>query len=146
VRFFSQAQSSVHRRSQMRRSSDQAPIQRAGEQPAAAEEGVVSSYVSRLIRLSFLAPDMVTAIFQRQASCTAHRESADGRHPPDQTGRLLERAPRAVPAVDCPSKPGPGVRLFCARVEERYKTRQLQALYRTILELDQSTLVTLPDV
>ena len=34
----------------------------------AAEEGIVSSYVSRLIRLSFLAPDMVTAIF-------------NGRHP-----------------------------------------------------------------
>jgi hypothetical protein len=44
----------------------------------AAEEGVVSSYVSRLIRLSFLAPDIVTAI-------------CNGRHPAQLTSnRLME--------------------------------------------------------
>ncbi|MGB6909859.1 MAG: recombinase family protein [Methyloceanibacter sp.] len=49
----------------------------------AAEEGVVSSYVSRLIRLSFLAPDMVTAIFngRHPAQLTANRLMEDTRLP-----------------------------------------------------------------
>src|SRR6185295_5239659 len=34
----------------------------------AAEEGVVGSYVSRLIRLAFLAPDIVTAILNGRHS------------------------------------------------------------------------------
>ena len=42
----------------------------------AAEEGVVSSYVSRLVRLAFLAPDIVTAIL-------------NGRHPPQLTANRL---------------------------------------------------------
>ncbi len=42
----------------------------------AAEEGVSSSYVSRLIRLAFLAPDIVTAIL-------------NGRHPPQLTANRL---------------------------------------------------------
>jgi hypothetical protein len=42
----------------------------------AAEEGVVSSYVSRLVRLAFLAPDIVTAILS-------------GRHPPQLTANRL---------------------------------------------------------
>ena len=48
-----------------------------------AEEGVVSSYVSRLIRLSFLAPDMVTAIFngRHPAQLTANRLMEDTRLP-----------------------------------------------------------------
>jgi hypothetical protein len=44
----------------------------------AAEEGVVSSYISRLIRLAFLAPDIVTSIL-------------NGRHPPQLTAyRLMD--------------------------------------------------------
>ena len=42
----------------------------------AAEEGVVGSYVSRLVRLAFLAPDIVTAIL-------------NGRHPPQLTANRL---------------------------------------------------------
>ena len=42
----------------------------------AAEEGVGSSYVSRLVRLAFLAPDIVTAILS-------------GRHPPQLTANRL---------------------------------------------------------
>ena len=42
----------------------------------AAEEGVVSSYLSRLVRLAFLAPDIVTAIL-------------NGRHPPQLTANRL---------------------------------------------------------
>ena len=49
----------------------------------AAEEGVGSSYVSRLIRLSFLAPDIVTAILngRQPASLTANRLMEDTRLP-----------------------------------------------------------------
>ena len=49
----------------------------------AAEEGIVSSYVSRLIRLSFLAPDVVTAIFngRHPAQLTANRLMEDTRLP-----------------------------------------------------------------
>jgi DNA invertase Pin-like site-specific DNA recombinase len=44
----------------------------------AAEEGISSSYVTRLLRLAFLAPDIVTAIL-------------NGRHPPQLTAhRLME--------------------------------------------------------
>jgi site-specific DNA recombinase len=42
----------------------------------AAEEGVVGSYVSRLVRLAFLAPDIVTAIL-------------NGGHPPQLTANRL---------------------------------------------------------
>jgi site-specific DNA recombinase len=42
----------------------------------AAEEGVSSSYVTRLLRLAFLAPDIVTAIL-------------NGRHPPQLTANRL---------------------------------------------------------
>jgi site-specific DNA recombinase len=42
----------------------------------AVEEGVVGSYVSRLVRLAFLAPDIVTAIL-------------NGRHPPKLTANRL---------------------------------------------------------
>jgi hypothetical protein len=42
----------------------------------AAEEGVVSSYVSRLVRLAFLAPDIVADIMS-------------GRHPPQLTANRL---------------------------------------------------------
>jgi site-specific DNA recombinase len=42
----------------------------------AAEEGVVSSYVSRLIRLAFIAPDIVATIL-------------NGRHPPQLTASRL---------------------------------------------------------
>ena len=42
----------------------------------AGEEGVVSSYLSRLVRLAFLAPDIVTAIL-------------NGRHPPQLTANRL---------------------------------------------------------
>ena len=44
----------------------------------AAEEGISSSYVTRLLRLAFLAPDIVTAIL-------------NGRHPPQlTTNRLMD--------------------------------------------------------
>jgi hypothetical protein len=42
----------------------------------AAEEGISSSYVTRLLRLAFLAPDIVTAIL-------------NGRHPPQLTANRL---------------------------------------------------------
>jgi hypothetical protein len=42
----------------------------------AAEQGISSSYVSRLLRLAFLAPDVVTAIL-------------NGRHPPQHTANRL---------------------------------------------------------
>ena len=42
----------------------------------AAEEGMSSSYVTRLLRLAFLAPDIVTAI-------------VNGRHPPQLTANRL---------------------------------------------------------
>ena len=42
----------------------------------AADEAVSSSYVSRLVRLAFLAPDIVTAIL-------------NGRHPPQLTANRL---------------------------------------------------------
>jgi site-specific DNA recombinase len=42
----------------------------------AAEEGVVGSYASRLVRLAFLAPDIVTTILS-------------GRHPPQLTAKQL---------------------------------------------------------
>ena len=44
----------------------------------AAEEGISGSYVTRLLRLAFLAPDVVTAIL-------------NGRHPPQLTpNRLMD--------------------------------------------------------
>ena len=42
----------------------------------AAEEGISSSYVTRLLRLAFLAPDIVTAIL-------------NGKHPPQLTANRL---------------------------------------------------------
>ena len=42
----------------------------------AAHEGISSSYVTRLLRLAFLAPDIVTAIL-------------NGRHPPQLTANRL---------------------------------------------------------
>ena len=42
----------------------------------AAEQGISSSYVTRLLRLAFLAPDIVTAIL-------------NGRHPPQLTAKRL---------------------------------------------------------
>lgn len=42
----------------------------------AAEEGISSSYATRLLRLAFLAPDIVTAIL-------------NGRHPPQVTANRL---------------------------------------------------------
>jgi hypothetical protein len=42
----------------------------------AAEEGISSSYITRLLRLAFLAPDIVTAIL-------------NGRHPPQLTANRL---------------------------------------------------------
>jgi hypothetical protein len=42
----------------------------------AAEEGISSSYVTRLLRLAFLAPDIVTSILS-------------GRHPPQLTANRL---------------------------------------------------------
>ena len=42
----------------------------------AAEEGITSSYVTRLLRLAFIAPDIVTAIL-------------NGRHPPQLTANRL---------------------------------------------------------
>jgi site-specific DNA recombinase len=51
----------------------------------AAEEGVVSSYVSRLVRLAFLAPDIVTAILsgRHPRQLTANRLMDDTRLPLD---------------------------------------------------------------
>jgi len=43
----------------------------------AIEEGVGGSYVSRLVRLAFLAPDIVTAILSGRHPPT-HRKPADG--------------------------------------------------------------------
>jgi hypothetical protein len=55
----------------------------------AAEEGVVSSYVSRLVRLAFLAPDIVTAILNGRHSpqLTANRLMDDTRLPLDWRGQ-----------------------------------------------------------
>ena len=55
----------------------------------AAEEGVVGSYVSRLIRLAFLAPDIVTAILNGRHSpqLTANRLMDDTRLPLDWRGQ-----------------------------------------------------------
>src|SRR5262249_13561309 len=47
----------------------------------AAEEGISSSYVTRLLRLAFLAPDIITAIL-------------NGRHPPRLTANRLMDDPR----------------------------------------------------
>ncbi|MGH9806383.1 MAG: hypothetical protein ACRD9W_03845 [Terriglobia bacterium] len=51
----------------------------------AAEEGITSSYVTRLLRLAFLAPDIVTAILKGRQSpqLTANRLMDDTRLPPD---------------------------------------------------------------
>jgi hypothetical protein len=50
----------------------------------AAEEGVGGPYVSRLVRLAFLAPDIVTAIL-------------NGRHPPQLTANRLMGDTRHLP-------------------------------------------------
>ena len=47
----------------------------------AAEEGISSSYVTRLLRLAFLAPDIVTAILNGRHPPAAHRKPSDGRYP-----------------------------------------------------------------
>jgi site-specific DNA recombinase len=51
----------------------------------AAEEGVGGSYVSRLVRLAFLAPDIVTTILngRHSAQLTANRLMDDTRLPLD---------------------------------------------------------------
>jgi site-specific DNA recombinase len=49
----------------------------------AAEEGISSSYVTRLLRLAFLAPDIVTAIL-------------NGRHPPQLTANRLMDVPACL--------------------------------------------------
>jgi site-specific DNA recombinase len=55
----------------------------------AAEEGISSSYVTRLLRLAFLAPDIVTAILngRHPAELTANRLMDDTRLPLDWTGQ-----------------------------------------------------------
>jgi site-specific DNA recombinase len=47
----------------------------------ARREGLTGSYVTRIVRLSFLSPDITRAIL-------------DGRHPPDLTAAKLTRMPR----------------------------------------------------
>ena len=51
-------------------------MKNARDAAATAEEGISSSYVTRLLRLAFLAPDIVTAI-------------VNGRHPPQLTANRL---------------------------------------------------------
>ena len=55
----------------------------------AAEEGISSSYVTRLLRLAFLAPDIVTAILNGRHSpqLTANRLMDDTRLPLDWTAQ-----------------------------------------------------------
>jgi site-specific DNA recombinase len=69
----------------------------------AAEEGVSSSYVTRLLRLAFLAPDIVTADLKRKASSTAHRKPADGRYPPASRLDGTARTPLLLNRIDSPS-------------------------------------------
>ena len=51
----------------------------------AAEQGISGSYVTRLLRLAFLAPDIVTAILngRHPPQLTANRLMDDTRLPPD---------------------------------------------------------------
>ena len=55
----------------------------------AAEEGITSSYVTRLLRLAFLAPEIVTAILNGRQSpqLTANRLMDDTRLPLDWTAQ-----------------------------------------------------------
>jgi site-specific DNA recombinase len=55
----------------------------------AAEQGISSSYVTRLLRLAFLAPDIVTAILNGRQSpqLTANRLMDDTRLPLDWTAQ-----------------------------------------------------------
>ena len=54
--------------------------------PPAAERdrrrGGDQQFLRYALRLAFVAPDIVTAIFESKASPTAHRKPADGRNPP----------------------------------------------------------------
>ncbi|MGH6804748.1 MAG: hypothetical protein ACREC3_15495 [Methyloceanibacter sp.] len=55
----------------------------------AAEDGITSSYATRLLRLAFLAPDIVTAILNGRQSpqLTANRLMDDTRLPLDWTAQ-----------------------------------------------------------
>jgi hypothetical protein len=46
----------------------------------AHEQRITASYVTRVVRLAFLAPDIVAAIL-REATRSAHGQQTDGRHP-----------------------------------------------------------------
>ena len=59
----------------------------------AREEGITSSYATRLVRLTFLAPDIVAAILAGKQPRRAHGQQADGRH--SFAPRLARPASRA---------------------------------------------------
>jgi hypothetical protein len=46
----------------------------------AHEERITASYATRLVRLAFLAPDIVAAILAGKPTAWAHCQQADGRH------------------------------------------------------------------
>ena len=65
----------------------------------ASQEGVTAGYVSRLLRLPSLAPDIITAIINGKNSASTHRQKVDATGTPD-TGRLDRTAKAARLSID----------------------------------------------
>lgn len=62
----------------------------------ATQEKLTPSYITRLLRLTFLAPDLLTSIFAQPLDLTAARLMADTRLPLDWQEQRIKLGRRAV--------------------------------------------------